>query len=40
MIAEVAHWLATPVSDLMEMEWGEVLLWHDEARKIAQASPR
>lgn len=40
MIAEVAHFLATPITELLEMEWAEILLWHGEARKIARAAPR
>lgn len=31
----MAHFLATPLPDLMEMEWDEILLWHKEARRIA-----
>ena len=37
MVAECAAILHTPIPALMEMEWSEVILWHDEARRIAAA---
>jgi hypothetical protein len=33
----VAHVLSTPLTDLDRMEWGEVVLWHAEAVRLAGA---
>lgn len=38
VVAEVAFVLNTPISALLEMDWREVLEWHDEARRIVRAS--
>lgn len=37
MIADVAGVLATPIPYLLEMDWDEVLLWHDEALRLHKA---
>ncbi|AHB50066.1 hypothetical protein W911_06890 [Hyphomicrobium nitrativorans NL23] len=30
--------LRTPLTDVLEMEWSEVLLWHDEAVRISKVT--
>lgn len=37
MIADVAHVLHTPIPALMDMEWRDVLAWHEEASRLAKA---
>lgn len=37
MVAEVAHLLCTPIPALLDMEFDELALWHDEAGRIADA---
>ncbi|MEJ1939291.1 hypothetical protein WDZ92_54525 [Nostoc sp. NIES-2111] len=37
VVADIAHVLSTPVTAFEEMDWAEVLLWHDEAKRIAGA---
>lgn len=34
MIAQVAFTLHTPLSELLEMDMDELLVWHNEAAKI------
>lgn len=34
MTADVAHVLNTPLGDLLEMDWQELVLWHKEARRL------
>jgi len=38
VVAEVAHWLNTPLTAFDEMDWSEVVLWHAEARRLARAA--
>ena len=35
VVADVAHVLATPITAFDDMVWDELLLWHEEARRIA-----
>jgi single-stranded DNA-binding protein len=37
-VAEVAHWLNTPLTAFEDMDWSEVVLWHAEARRLARAA--
>jgi len=37
MVADVAHVLHTPVTDLLEMELHDFMVWHREAARIAKA---
>jgi hypothetical protein len=37
MVADVAHVLNTPVTDLLEMDARELAVWHREAARIAKA---
>jgi hypothetical protein len=37
MVADVAHILHTPVTDLLEMEVHDLVDWHREAARIAKA---
>jgi hypothetical protein len=30
--------LNTPITDLMDMDWPELVLWHAEARRLARAA--
>lgn len=34
MIADIAHMLHTPIHVLMEMDFADALLWHDEAKRL------
>lgn len=36
MIADVAAILHTPLPDLLDMDWADFLLWHEEAARIAK----
>lgn len=38
VVAETAHWLNTPITSFDEMDWADVVLWHAEARRLAQAA--
>jgi hypothetical protein len=35
VVADVAHVLSTPVTVFDEMDWAEVLQWHEEARRLS-----
>jgi len=35
VIADIAHTLATPITCFDDMDWHDVLAWHDQARRIA-----
>lgn len=37
MVADVAHLLATPIPALLDMEFDDLLGWHEEAARIAAA---
>jgi hypothetical protein len=30
--------LATPITNLLDMDWAEVCAWHEEAARIAKAN--
>jgi hypothetical protein len=30
--------LATPITNLLDMDWAEVCAWHEEAARIAKAT--
>lgn len=34
VVADVANVLSTPITAFDDMDWAEVLLWHQEARRI------
>ncbi len=36
MVADVAHMLHTPVTDLLEMTVEDFVVWHREAARIAK----
>lgn len=38
MCADVAHVLATPIPDIMEMDFEDLSMWHAEAGRIVQAT--
>ena len=40
VLAETAHWLNTPITAFEHMDWSEVVLWHNEARRLAGAQRR
>jgi hypothetical protein len=35
VVADVAHVLSTPITTLDDMDWAELLLWHEEARRLS-----
>jgi hypothetical protein len=35
VVADVAHVLSTPITAFDDMDWAEVVLWHNEARRLA-----
>ena len=37
MVADVAHVLHTPVTELLGMDWPDFLEWHREAGRIVKA---
>lgn len=36
MVADVAHWLHTPLPALLEMDWEEVEAWHSQAARLSK----
>lgn len=38
MVADVAHVLATPIPALLEMDFDDLMLWHEEAARIVRAT--
>lgn len=36
MVADVAHMLHTPISEVLEWDYEDLLLWHEQARRIAR----
>lgn len=35
VVADIAHVLSTPMTAFDEMDWAEVLLWHEQARRLS-----
>jgi hypothetical protein len=35
VVADVAHVLSTPLMAFDDMDWAELLLWHEEARRLS-----